>query len=643
LVPQVTINADKDIGRNLDERGEVLLFGFSMSAPETHHFQAEIQQLLNIVINSLYTDKEIFIRELISNAADALEKFRFLQTSGHSIYQPELPLKISVLTDEKANTITILDTGIGMTQGEIIENLGTIAHSGSKAFLSQLAEDKKPDASLIGQFGVGFYSAFMVAKKVTVSSRSFQPDPPGWCWTSEGTGTYEIEPADDLPRGTMVVLQLKDLDKEFAQSLRVERVIKHFSNFVPFPIELNGTTINTVRAIWTRNRNEIKEEEYNEFYQYVGHDHENPLFRLHFAADAPLAIQAVLFVPSRNLETLGMSRTESEVNLYSRKILIEAKAKELFPEWLRFLKGVVDSEDLPLNISRETMQDTSLKQKLNKVLTGRFIKFLEEQGEKEPAAYEKFYDQYGRFLKEGVVTDYNHAPALGKLLRYESSSLAKGTKTSLAEYVQRMASGQTDIYYLLAPSREAAETSPYYEVFHTKAFEVLFAYDPWDEFVMDHLREFEGKPLRSAEKADLKLEEPPKTETQEQLSNEQSQDLAKWMKESLGDQVGEVRVSKRLVDSPAMVVDAGHLTASMRRLLKGASQSAAVTKHDLEINPRHPILARLEKTRQTDSALAAKVAEQLLDNARAAVGLLDDPRAMVKRMNELLERVLVSK
>src|SRR5580765_4060370 len=297
-----------------------------MSASETHHFQAEIQQLLSIVINSLYTDKEIFIRELISNAADALEKLRFLQTSGQSIEQPDLPLTISLITDDKANTITITDTGIGMTHGELVENLGTIAHSGSKAFLKQIAADKKPDAKLIGQFGVGFYSAFMVAKKVTVLTRSANPDQPGWQWTSEGIGGYEIEPAADLPRGTKVILELKDDAKDFANEFTIERIIKRYSSFIQFPIELNGKRLNTVQAIWARSKSEIKEEEYNEFYQYVGHDHEAPMYRLHFSADAPLAIQALLFVPQRNFESLGLGRVESEVNLYCRKVLIQAKA-----------------------------------------------------------------------------------------------------------------------------------------------------------------------------------------------------------------------------------------------------------------------------------------------------------------------------
>jgi len=473
---------------------------------EKHQFQAEIQQLLDIVVHSLYTDKEIFVRELISNGADACEKLRFTQSSGQTVYQPEISPGMAIATDEKAQTITFTDTGIGMTRDELVENLGTIAHSGTKAFLKQLAQDKKPDATLIGQFGVGFYSAFMVAKKVTVYTRSAQADGQSWKWTSEGMGGYEIEAAGDLPRGTKIVLDLKDDAKEFAGEGTVEQIIKRYSSFIQFPIELNGKRLNTVQAIWARSKSDIKEEEYNEFYQYVGHDHEAPMYRLHFSADAPLAIQALLFVPQRNFETLGMGRQESEVNLYCKKVLIQAKAKGLFPEWLRFLKGVVDSEDLPLNISRETMQDTSLMQKLNKVLTGRFLKFLEEQSEKDAAGYETFYEQYNRFIKEGVVTDFAHKDALGKLLRYESSALEAGKLTSLSDYVKRISGDQKEIYWLLAPNREAAEASPYFEVFKARKYEVLFMYDPWDEFVMEHLYAFEEKSLRAAEKAELNLE-----------------------------------------------------------------------------------------------------------------------------------------
>lgn len=611
-----------------------------MSQTETHHFQAEIQQLLNIVIHSLYTDKEIFVRELISNAADACEKLRFNQSSGKPVYQSEIEPGITVTTDDKAGTITITDTGLGMTHGELVENLGTIAHSGTKAFLKQLAEEKKPDASLIGQFGVGFYSAFMVAKKVTVLSRSFAPEEQGWQWTSEGMGGYDLAPAADLPRGTKITLELKDDAKDFAQANTAERIIERYSSFVPFPIELNGKRLNTVQAIWARNKNEIKEEEYNEFYTFVGHDHDQPLFRLHFSADAPLAIQALLFVPSRNFETLGMGRMDSEVNLYCRKVLIQAKAKGLFPEWLRFLKGVVDSEDLPLNISRETMQDTSLMQKLNKVLTSRFLKFLDEQSEKESGAYEEFYTEYQRFLKEGVVTDFTHKDALGKLLRFESSTLDKGKLTSLADYVKRMGSEQKEIYCLLAANRAAAEASPYFEVFRERKWEVLFLYDPWDEFVMEHLHTFDGKPLKLAEKADLNLSE----KKAGALSEDAAKDLAKWLKETLGDKVGEVRSSQRLVESPAVVVDSDKfMTANMRRMMKAMKQDGPelpAAKHDLEINPTHPIMSQLDAMRQKDAALAASVAEQILDNSRVAAGVLEDPRAMLTRLNSLLEKVL---
>lgn len=609
---------------------------------EKHVFQAEIQQLLNIVIHSLYTDKEIFIRELVSNAADALEKLRFTQSAGHPVFESERLLKITVETDEKEHRLVISDTGVGMTHGELVQNLGTIAHSGSKAFLQKLATEKKPDVSLIGQFGVGFYSAFMVATKVSVDSRSYLPEEKGWRWTSDGSGGYEIEEATDVARGTKITLFLKDECHEFTESWRVEEIIKRYSSFIAFPIELNGTLINTKQAIWSQNKNEIKEEEYDEFYSYIGHDKEKPLFRLHFAADAPLAIQALLYVPGRNLEVMGMARSESDVNLYCRRVLIAPKAKALFPDWLRFLKGAVDSEDLPLNISRESMQDTTLMQKLNKVLTTRLIKFLDDQSEKNPENYTKFYKEYSRFLKEGIVTDFTHREPLGKLLRFESSTLPKDEQTSLADYIKRMPSEQKDIYFLLAPSRASAESSPYYEVFAARKYEVLFLSDPWDEFVMEHLRVFEGKTLQPAEKADLTVENPEKNDGE--LSPDEAKELAAWLKESLGDRVNDVRASERLVGSPVVLVDKDKmLTASMRQMLKRMKQDGHEEpefKHDLEINRRHAVIVRLNTIRTTNGPLATKVAEQLLDNAKVAAGVMEDPRIMLARLNELLAEVL---
>jgi TNF receptor-associated protein 1 len=624
----------------LDSRGGFPLIDLIMS--EQHHFQAEIQQLLDIVIHSLYTDRDIFVRELISNAADACERLRFLQSSGAACAQPEAGLAITVSTDDKAGTITITDTGVGMTHGELVENLGTIAHSGTRAFLKQLAEKEKPDARLIGQFGVGFYSAFMVARRVTVLSRSYHPDEQGWRWTSESAGGYEIEPAPVVPRGTQVIIDLKDDAREFAKEDHVKRLVQRYSSFIQFPIELNGSRLNTIQAIWSRNKSEIPDADYNAFYQYVGHDHEDPLLRLHFTADAPIAIQSVLFVPRHNWENMGLGRTEPGVHLYCRKVLIQDRAEGLFPEWLRFLKGVVDSEDLPLNISRETMQDSALLKKLNTALAGRFLKHLEETAEKDAPLFNAFYEEYSRFIKEGVVTDFTHREGLGRLLRYESSVTDKGAMTSLADYVKRMPGDQTEIYYLLAPNREAAESSPYYEVFGARGCEVLFVDDPWDEFVMEHLRLFDGKTLRAAEKADLDIVAPPAAEGA--LSDAEAGALAGWFKEKLGDRVGAVRTSKRLVSSPALVTDADRLmTAGMRRILKAVQKDKAAVPNavqDFEINPRHPILVRLDGMRRTDEALAVTVAEQLLDNARVAAGLLDDPRTMLGRLNDLLERVL---
>ena len=608
-----------------------------MSA-EKHAFQAEIQQLLDIVIHSLYTDKEIFVRELVSNASDACERLRFIQTSGQQeVFQPDAPLSISIRTDEQQNTIAFSDTGVGLTHDEVVQNLGTIAHSGTKTFLKQLAESQRPDAKLIGQFGVGFYSAFMAARKVTVLTRSFFPSERGWKWTSEGAGGYELEPAEDLPRGTQIILELKDDAKDFAKEDTIEDILKRYSNFVQFPIELNGKKVNTVQAIWARNKSSVKDEEYVEFYKYIAHDPDPPLFRLHFNADAPIAIQALLFAPSRNLEALGMMRAESEVHLYCRKVLIDARPKGLLPEWLRFLRGVVDSEDLPLNISRERMQDSSLIQKLNRALTGRFLRFLEEQAEKHPDTYTRFYEQYHRFLKEGALSDFSHRDALARLLRWESSALEKGKTTALADYLARMAADQKEIYYLLGASRESIEANSYYEVFRARKIEVLFLYDPWDEFVMERLGQFDGKPLVSAEKAEVTLPE------QEKKSDELN-DLSTWIKEQLGKDVEEVRVSQRLVDSPAVVVERDkHMTLSMRQILRSMGKGNDAQQLDLEINARHPMIQRLDGLRKTDAALATKLAEHLFDHARMSAGLLEDPRTMLQRMNELLEQTLAGK
>src|SRR6185295_14345768 len=431
------------------------------ATPQKFEFQAEIKQLLDIVVHSLYTEKEIFIRELVSNASDALEKLRHTQLTEKNIFDDRLDLEINVTTDDKAKTVTIQDFGVGMTRAELIENLGTIAHSASKAFLKALGEGGAKNTNLIGQFGVGFYSSFMVAKSVKVYSHSWRAAEPGHVWTSDGSGSYEIEESEGQRRGTKIVIELKEDCSEFSQDWKIKEILERYSAFVSFPINLNGKRINTVQALWLRNKNEIKDEEYTEFYKFQAHAFDEPRLRLHFSADAPLSINALLFVPKENTEKLGFARTEASVALYCRKVLIDAKPKNLLPEWLRFLKGVVDSEDLPLNISRETMQDKALVDKLNKVITKRFLKFLEDEAKNRAEAYHEFYQEFGVFLKEGAALDYTHKESLLKLLRFESALTEKGKLTSLADYVSRMPADQKEIYYLVGPNRASIEAGPY--------------------------------------------------------------------------------------------------------------------------------------------------------------------------------------
>ena len=612
----------------------------STATPQKFEFQAEIKQLLDIVIHSLYTEKEIFVRELVSNASDALEKLRHIQITEKEIFDDTLQPEINVTTDDTAKTITIQDFGIGMSREELVKNLGTIAHSGSKAFLKALGEGGAKNANLIGQFGVGFYSAFMVAKSVKVYAHSWKKDEPGHVWSSDGSGSYEIEEVEGQRRGAKIVIELKDDCAEFAQEWKIEEIVKRYSAFVSFPINLNGKRINTVQALWLRSKNEIKDEEYTEFYKFQAHAFDEPRLRLHFSADAPLSINALLFVPKENTEKLGLSRLEPAVALYCRKVLIDAKPKDLLPEWLRFLKGVVDSEDLPLNISRETMQDKALIEKLNKVITKRLLKFLEDEAKNRAESYDAFYKEFGHFIKEGAALDYTHKEQLTKLLRFESSLTEKGKTTSLADYVTRMGTEQKEVYYLVGPNRASIESGPYLEGFKARNLEVLFCYESVDEYVMNNVREFDGKKLTAADHADVKLSDLPKPEGA--LSDDDVKALTGWLKETLGERVAEVKASDRLVDSPVLALNADKfMSPHMRRMMKAMNKEGADSplRVNLEINPRHAVIKRLFDTRGTQPEKAKLVAEQLLDNALISAGLLDDVTSMVTRLNKLLESV----
>ncbi|HPG18600.1 MAG TPA: molecular chaperone HtpG [Opitutaceae bacterium] len=614
----------------------------SQHTPQKYEFQTEIKQLLDIVIHSLYTEKEIFVRELVSNASDAIEKLRHLQLTEKEIFDDKAELEINITTDDKAKTITIQDFGLGMTRAELVENLGTIAHSGSKAFLKALSENGQKNTNLIGQFGVGFYSAFMVAKKVTVYSHSWRADEPGQVWSSDGSGSYEIDVADDVRRGCKIVVELKDECADYAQEHRIKDLLQRYSAFVGFPINLNGTRINTVQALWLRSKSEIKDEEYTEFYKFQAHAHDEPRLRLHFNADAPLQINALLFVPKENPEKFGLSRAEPGVSLYCRKVLIESHPKDLLPEWLRPLKGVVDSEDLPLHISRETMQDKALVEKLNKVITKRFLKFLEDEAKNRPEAYAEFFAEFGIYLKEGAALDFTHRDSLAKLLRFESSLTEKGKQTSLADYVSRMKDGQKEIYYIIGPNRAAIEAGPYLEGFKARNLEVLFCYEAVDEYVMNNVREFDGKQLAAADNADTKLEDLPKPPEGESLTADQTAALAKWLKETLGERVAEVKSSDRLVDSPAVALNADKfMSPHLRRMMKAMNKDGAESplRVNLEINPRHAVIRKLATTRDSSPERAQLVAEQLFDNALISAGLLEDTTKMVQRLYKLLEQV----
>ena len=610
-------------------------------APESFEFQAEIKQVLDIVIHSLYTEKEIFVRELVSNASDSLEKLRHIQLVEKEVFDDRLGLEINITTDDKAKSLTIQDFGVGMTRAELIENLGTIAHSGSKAFLKALGEGGRKNAGLIGQFGVGFYAVFMVARSVRVFTHSWKSGEEGQLWTSDGGGGYAIEASAGERRGAKIVVELKEECSEFSQEWRIREILQRYSAFVPFPINLNGKKINTVQALWARGKNEIKDEEYVDFYKFQAHSIDDPRLRLHFSADAPLAINALVFVPKENAEKFGLARTEPGVALYCRKVLIDSHPKNLLPEWLRFLKGVVDSEDLPLNISRETMQDRSLLEKLSRVITKRFLKFLEEEAKNRPDSYDGFHKEFGMFLKEGAALDFTHKDQLVKLLRFESSLTEAGKTTSLSDYVSRMAGGQAQIYYILGPNRTAIEAGPYIEGFKARNLEVLYCYDGVDEYVMNTVHEFDGKKLAAADHADVKLTDLP-SQTEGSLGEEDTKRLVAWLKATLGERVTEIKASDRLVDSPALALNADKLTSPhMRRMMKALNKdgSDSPVRVNLEINPRHALIKRLAASAVSAPEKARLVAEQVLDNALISAGLLDDPSTMVQRLYKILENV----
>ncbi len=631
-----------------------------MTATETMHeekfeFQTEIKQLLHLIVFSLYTKKEVFIRELVSNASDALDKMRYLNLTNPEAEEKDIPLEVKIEIDDKHRIISIIDTGIGMTRAELAQNLGTIARSGSMEFLKRLAENKQDEnINLIGQFGVGFYSVFMVASEVRVLSKSHLQDEPGQMWTSTGEGGYTIREVELDKRGTRIEIQLKDDAAEFADAARIEGIIKKYSNFVPYPIHVGGKEVNQVAALWTKPKNEISTDEYEEFYKFLTNSFEGPATTLHLSSDAPLSFKTIMFLPKTNLEKLGMGKLEHGPDLYAQKVLIQHNCKDLIPDYLRFVRGVVDSEDITLNVSRETVQDNAVLRKISRHVVKKLLEHMADMLADRREDYIKFYEEFGRILKEGVTTDYENRERLAKLLIFNSSlSKSREELTTLKEYTDRMPEGQESIYYLVGSDRSILDVSPHLEMFRKKNIEVLYLYDPVDDFVLSHIGEFEKKPLKSADQAspdDLKNIKADKNEEKEKEQKDKKPDtlafesafdaLIARFKEILGDRVVDVKASERLAESPCILVTpGGGPSIQVQKAMSMIDSNFQMTKRVLEVNKDNSLVRNQVDINKDDSksSLVAECCEQLFESAMLMEGILPDPSKMVPRIHKIME------
>ncbi len=614
------------------------------SETQFYTFQAEIKQLLDLLTHSLYQSREIALRELISNASDALDKRRF-----HALTDPsrgaESPLEIVVEGRESDRELVVRDNGVGMTRGELVENLGTIAHSGSKSFLQSFKGDEKADLSLIGQFGVGFYAAFMIADRVQVRSRGVA-EADGWEWTSDGSGTFSVTPVEGLDVGTEIVLHLKPDALEFADEETIRAAIRRYSSFVPHPIRVAGAVVNAQKPIWVEPRSQVTEEQYRSFYQHLTHRiDEAPLWHLHLAADSPIQFRAILYCPATNVEQLGFGRQEHGLQLCAKRILVQSECRDLLPEYLRFVHGLVDSEDLPLNVSRETLQDNTVIRRIRTTLVKGVLDRMQALAGERPDDFQTFYRQFGPNLKEGVATDSANRERLASLLRYASTrDEGEGASTSLDDYLGRAPAEQSRIYYLGGPDLASTRKSPNLEVFRRRNLEVLLLTDPIDEFVMSALGAYRGKALTSIDSADLDL---PGTDPEPDpgaQADPPASDLGRILnlfREALGPRVQDVRASTRLTDSPCCLVNAeGTPSTQMQRLLEMANQDAPAARRILEINPRAPLVRRLASLgiNRDHDPFIKECALQLWSNAQILEGSLSEPEAMVARVQSLMEQ-----
>ncbi|MFN8467456.1 MAG: molecular chaperone HtpG [Caldilineaceae bacterium] len=625
------------------------------SPTESLEYRAEVKQLLDILAHSLYTDREVFLRELISNASDALNRVQFEMLTNHDVVDPEAELAIRITVDEEAKTITISDTGIGMNREEMVQNLGTIAHSGARTFLQNAGESKSTLEEIIGQFGVGFYSVFMVADEVTVTSRSYRKEDEACTWQSSGDSRFTLSAADKQSRGTDIFIKLKEDAREFGAPWRLETVIKKHSDYVSFPIYVIGKEgeakmANRRTALWRQSPSSVEPAQYVEFYKQLTYDDQDPLLHIHMVADAPANVRSILYVPSRRERSALRLRPDFGLRLYSRKILIQEHSKDLLPEYLRFIEGVVDSEDLPLNVSRETVQSNPVMRQLKRALTNRITKELktwsEQESEEGQAKYATFWAEFGGFIKEGVATEFGSQEALTDLLRFHSSKVGEEAWTSLKQYVERMGEEQKAIYYVLGDSLRSVARSPHLDYFRAHNIEVLYLADPLDGYMVSMLREYGGKQLQNVDDANLDLPAPDKSEESpaQEVGQEDFDKLVARVKQVLGEQVREVRASKTLVDHAARLVtpedSPDRNLQYLRRLMEDKFETPVKI---LELNRQHPLivsLAGLAAGQPDDERIDASIS-QLFDNLLLMEGSYQGPVAdMVDRIQQLMGAAL---
>ncbi|EHZ6870557.1 MULTISPECIES: molecular chaperone HtpG [unclassified Providencia] len=620
-----------------------------MKGQETRGFQSEVKQLLQLMIHSLYSNKEIFLRELISNASDAADKLRFRALSKPELYENDGDLRVRISADKEKGTLTISDNGIGMSREEVIENLGTIAKSGTKAFLESLGSDQVKDSQMIGQFGVGFYSAFIVADKVTVRSRAAgAPADEGVFWESAGEGEYTIADIEKAERGTEITLHLRDDEKEYLDNWRLRSVISKYSDHIALPVEIeekneeDGTVtwekINQAKALWTRSKSEISDEEYAEFYKHISHDYADPLTWSHNRVEGKQEYTSLLYVPSKAPFDLWNRDQQHGLKLYVQRVFIMDDAEQFMPNYLRFIRGVLDSNDLPLNVSREILQDSALTRSLRSALTKRVLQMLEKLAKSDTEKYQTFWQQFGLVMKEGPAEDMANSETIAKLLRFATTHTDSSVQNvSLEDYVSRMVEGQDKIYYITADSYAAAKGSPHLELFRKKGIEVLLLSDRIDEWMMNYLSEFDGKQFQSVSKADESLDKlADENKAEQEEADKQLEPFVERVKSFLGERVKEVKLTHRLTDTPAIVTtDADEMSTQMAKLFAAAGQTAPEVKYNFELNPTHPLVKKAAEV--SDESVFADWVDVLLDQALLAErGTLEDPNLFIRKINELL-------